>query len=144
MAFKVLVGETAWAGFLRRAKAAYPKEYIEAIWGVETIDAYRITDFKRIKVNRCTTRSIEYDEIELKRQVHLAKKENKTYLGTVHTHPSPNFDSAGSRIDHHDSMKEEKLMGIMVIYKKKDSNRFVTETDWWFPQRKIEFELLPE
>lgn len=144
MAFKVLTSETAWAGFLRRAKRAFPNEHIEALWGDETIDSYRITHFKRIKVNRATSTCLDYDDTELKRQKWLAEKAGKTYLGTIHTHPREDFDTAPSQTDHHRCSKDDKIMGVVVLYKKKDTKRFVAQSDWWFPQKRIDFELLPE
>lgn len=144
MAFKIIACESAWQKFVQRAKKAYPKEHIEAIWGIEMTDSFRITDFKRIKLTSSTHNSLDYDDIELKRQVYLAKKEGKSYLGTVHTHPGSGYDTSASATDHHKSIKEEKIMGVVVIYKKKDSNRFVIETDWWQPQPKMQFELLPD
>lgn len=144
MAIKVVTSESAWAGFVRRAKRAFPNEHIEALWGDETVDSFRITNFKAIKVLKSTKKGIEYDEAELKRQKWLAQKAGKTFLGTVHTHPRKDFDTAPSSLDHHDSSKDEKIIGVVVIYKKKDSERFLVEADWWFPQKKIEFEMLPE
>lgn len=145
MAIKVITSEKAWAGFVRRAKKAFPKEHIEAIWGEETIDSYRITDFKRIKLDRQNLKSLEYNDVEILRQKWLAQSENKIFLGTIHTHPSNQFDTSASEVDHREATKDgEKVMGITVIYKKKDSNRFVVQTDWWYPQSKMEFVLLPE
>jgi len=145
VALKVVASEKAWAGFISRAKRAFPQEHIEAIWGEETIDSYRITDFKRIRLVNNSSKSIEYDDSEIKRQKWLAQKAGKVFLGTVHTHPRADFDTAGSKLDHHDGASDgEKIMGIMVLYKKKNSNRFVIEVDWWVPQPKITFELLPE
>ena len=144
MAIKVITSEKAWKGFLRRAKRKFPCEYIEALWGEEAVDSYRVTHFKRITVNKATPNSIDYDDTELKRQKWLAEKAGKTFLGTIHTHPRKDFDTSPSQTDHHQSLKEEKIMGVVVMYKKKDSDRFVVEHDWWFPQKKIEFELLPE
>lgn len=144
MAIKVITSDKAWNGFLRRAKRKFPCEYIEALWGEETVDSYRITYFKPIKIQKATPGSLDYDDTELKRQKWLAEKAGKTFLGTVHTHPRKDFDTSPSQTDHHESIKEEKIMGVVVIYKKKDSTHFVIEHDWWFPQRKIEFELLSE
>ena len=144
MAIKVVTSQAAWTGFLRRAKRKFPCEYIEALWGEETIDSYRITNFKRIKINKTTHNSIDYADTELSRQKWLAEKEGKTFLGTIHTHPRKDFDTSPSQTDHHQSSKDEKIIGVVVIYKKKDSPRFVAETDWWYPQHKMDFELLPE
>lgn len=145
MAIKVVTSKDAWAGFIRRAKRAFPKEHMEALWGEETVDSYRITDFKRIKASS-TGSSLDADnKAEAKRQRWLAQQSGKTFLGTVHTHPRADYDTAPSAQDHVDGIIDgEKVMGVVVIYKKKDSTRFVTEIDWWFPQAKMEFELLPE
>jgi proteasome lid subunit RPN8/RPN11 len=145
MAIKVVASEKAWEGFLRRAKKAFPKEHIEAIWGEETIDSYRISDFKRIKIDKSSKNSLEYNDVETLRQKWLAQTEGKIFLGTVHTHPSQEYDTSASEMDHREGSKQgEKVMGVVVIYKKQDSNRFVVQTDWWYPQQKIDFELLPE
>lgn len=145
MAIKVITSGKAWTGFLRRAKRAFPHEHCEAIWGEESVDTFRITDFKRITYEYAGTRKLDYTDAEIKRQKWLAQKAGKTFLGTVHTHPYSNSDSAASSLDHHEASKDgEKIMGIVVIYKKKDSTRFVTEADWWFPQSKLEFILLED
>lgn len=145
MAIKVVTSEKAWAGFLRRAKVTFPNEHIEALWGEETVDSFRITDFKKIHVDKTTNNSIEFNDAETVRQKWLAASEGKVYLGTVHTHPSKSYDTAPSEVDHHEGAKDgEKVMGVVVIYKKKDSNRFVVHTNWWFPQSKLDFVLLPE
>lgn len=145
MAIKVITSIKNWNGFIRRAKKSFPKEHVEALWGEVTVDSYRITDFKRVKVTKTTSIWAEYDDAEIKRQKWLAQKEGKTFLGTVHTHPRADLDLSPSQDDHHSGYSDgEKIMGIVVIYKKKDSNRFVMETEWWFPQPKIEFEVLEE
>ena len=144
MAIKVVTSQTAWAGFVRRAKRAFPNEHIEAIWGDEAVDTFRVTEFKPLKINKTTPNSIDYDDTELKRQKWMAEKASKVFLGTIHTHPKKDFDTAPSQTDHHESTKDEKIIGVAVLYKKKDSSRFVIQTDWWFPQKRIEFEILPE
>lgn len=144
MAIKVITSQSAWDGFIRRAKRIFPNEHVEAIWGEETVDSYRITDFKRLKTNSTPT-SIDYDDAEIKRQKWLATQQGKTFLGTVHTHPSKKLDTAPSEHDHREGAKDgEKVMGVVVLYKKRDSERFVVETNWWFPQPLIEFVLLSE
>lgn len=144
MAIKVIASEVAWEGFLRRAKRIFPNEHVEAIWGEETVGSYRITDFKRLKTIS-SPGSIDYDDSEIKRQKWLATQQGKIFLGTVHTHPSKKLDTAPSETDHREAAKDgEKVMGVVVLYKKKDSNRFVIETNWWFPQPLIEFVLLPD
>lgn len=145
MAIKVVTSKIAWAGFVRRAKRAFPKEHVEAIWGEETVDSYRITDFVRMKLNAsgCNTTTIDYDEKEVRRQKWLAEKNGKIFLGTIHTHPYSSMDSSPSTVDHHEAAKDgERVIGVMNLYKK--NNRFKEEVDWWFPQHKITFELLPE
>jgi proteasome lid subunit RPN8/RPN11 len=142
---KVIVREKSWKAFLAKAKRAYPCEYVNSIWGEETIDSFRITDFKRIKTDTPSPNSINYTEAELKRQKWLAQQNGKVFLGTVHTHPSKRFDTAASNIDHHEGAKDgEKVMGIVLVYRNKDTERFVIEADWWLPQNKIDFVLLSE
>lgn len=142
MAVKVITREDAWAGFVRRAKRAFPQEHAEAIWGEETVDSFRITDFAKLRTVTTTT-TIAYDDSEIKRQKWLAEKSGKLFLGTVHTHPYASSDSAASAFDHHEAAKDgERVMGVLVLYKKND--RFKEEVNWWIPQRRIEFVLLPE
>lgn len=141
---KVVTSTQAWEGFVRRAKRAFPNEYIEALWGEETVDSYRITDFKKVKITKQSAKAVEYDDAEIKRQKWLAQKYNKIFLGTIHTHPRADLDTAPSAQDHNDGFKDsEKIMGVVVIYKNKDNDRFVVEVAWWIPQ-KMEFVLLPE
>jgi proteasome lid subunit RPN8/RPN11 len=143
VAIKVITSEKAWRDFVRRAKRVFPQEYINAIWGEETVDSFRVTDFIRMRLNTGSTKTINYDDTELKRQKWLAEKAGKMLLGTVHTHPYASSDSAASAVDHHEAAKDgEKVMGVLVLYKKDD--RFKEEVDWWIPQRKIDFVRLPE
>lgn len=144
MAVKVITSKQAWDGFLRRAKHAFPSEHVECLWGEETVDSYRITHFKHIKIIKQNHNSVEYSDEETTRQRILAQEAGKVYLGTVHTHPRKDYDTSASTQDHIDGSKySEKIMGIVVLFKKKDSERFVVEADWWVPQ-KLEFILLPE
>lgn len=145
MAIKVITSEKAWAGFLRRAKYSFPNEHIEAIWGEETVGSFRITEFKHIKLDSKSPNSLDFSEAEILRQKWLAQTDGKLFLGTVHTHPSASYDTAPSEVDHHEGSKDgELVIGVVVIYKDKNSNRFVTQTNWWVPQSKMEFVLLPE
>jgi proteasome lid subunit RPN8/RPN11 len=143
MALKVIANVADWRKFIRRAKTSFPIEHCEAIWGEESVDAYRITNFKKMRVVNTNTKQVYYDDAEIKRQKWLAQKAHKIFLGTVHIHPYHNSDSAPSSIDHYEGFKDgEKVMGIVVLYK--TDNKFIYEVNWWFPQRKIDFELLPE
>lgn len=143
MAVKVITSEDAWDGFVRRAKRAFPKEHAEAIYGEETVDSFRITDFAKLRIITSSTTTIDYDETEIKRQKWLAEKAGKCFLGTVHTHPYATNDSAASSIDHHEAAKDgERIMGVLLLYKK--NNRFKEEVNWWIPQKRIDFVLLPE
>lgn len=145
MAIKVVTRKDAWSRFVRRAKAVFPREHAEAIWGEETVDSFRITDFIKMKLNKdkCNTTTIDYDDAELKRQKKLAEKAGKIFLGTIHTHPYASSDSSATTTDHHEGAKDgERVMGVLNLYKK--DGRFKEEIDWWVPQKKMEFVLLPE
>lgn len=140
---KVITSKDAWDGFLRRAKKVFPKEHVEAVWGEETVDSYRVLSFKRVKVEKQSKRQIHYSDAEIKRQKWLAQQAGQVFLGTVHTHPCKDYDTSPSQVDHFESAKDgEKVMGVVVLYKKENSNRFVVEVDWWIPQPRIDFVIL--
>jgi hypothetical protein len=141
--FKVITSEQQWALFLRRAKKHFPKEYCEALWGISTLDSFRITDFRFISADVETKNTLEYTSEEIKKQQRAAKAAGKEFLGTIHTHPSRAYDTSASTVDHHEAAKDgERLMGIVQLHKK--GRKFVVAAEWWFPQPKIEFELVQE
>jgi proteasome lid subunit RPN8/RPN11 len=149
---KVIVSAKTWQGFIRRAKRAHPLEHVEAVWGQETIDTFRIMRFNRIRLKQrpdgTTIQSkdeLEYTGTEIKRQKGLAKEAGMIFLGTVHTHPSADSDPAASEDDHVGAVKDgEKMMGVVHLYKKGRKKPFKCITRWWFPQHPIPFEILPE
>lgn len=137
---RVFASETEWKSFLRRAKAAFPNEHCEAVWGEETVDSFRVTDFKKMRLS-ATCKTIEYDDIELKRQKWEAQEAGKKFLGTVHTHPGKDYDSAPTAHDHHTAALDgERIMGVVLLYKNTAGTRYIIETNWWFPQRRLEFQ----
>jgi proteasome lid subunit RPN8/RPN11 len=140
---RVIARPTDWNGFIRRAKKAFPTEHCEALWGDVTVDGFRITKFSVMKTNAVEDgeTTVDYDDAELHRQMHLATVAGVKFIGTVHTHPDKDFDTAASAIDHHlGSSDGERIMGVVVLYKN-DKNKFVVKTDWWIPQPRIAFEL---
>jgi proteasome lid subunit RPN8/RPN11 len=151
---KVFTSRSAWRGFLRRAKANFPKEHIEALWGHETVDTFRIVKFSRVrlKIDRLTGKilqsesELEYTRREIERQKKLAKEAGLKYLGTIHTHPDAEFDPSPSEEDHLSGIKDgDSVMGIVVLVKpKKPGARFHATPRWWFPQKPCTFEILPE
>jgi proteasome lid subunit RPN8/RPN11 len=143
---KVIVSTNTWRGFLRRAKRAYPLEHVEAIWGQETVDAFRITKFRRITLSKESNKQeVFYTAKEIKRQKSLAKEAGLEFLGTIHTHPSEDSDTAASENDHVEAVKDgEKMMGVVHLYKKGRQKPFICNPRWWFPQKPLPFEILPE
>lgn len=135
---RVVVGKRSWQGFVRRAKGSFPMEHCEALWGESTVDGFRITDIKHMKVT-VEKNQVDYDDDEVQRHRAAAAKVGKTFLGTVHTHPGKSFDTCGSTHDHHVASKDgELLMGVVVLYKDPKGSKFVMQSDWWIPQPKIE------
>lgn len=138
---RIWASDKQWQLFLRRCKEAYPNEHCEAVWGEETVDSFRITRFVRMRMNKTTNNLIDYDDVEIKRQKWAAEKAGLKFLGTVHTHPGKDYDSAPTAHDHHTgALDGERIMGVVLLYKKSDERRYTIETNWWFPQRKLEFE----
>lgn len=138
---RVMARTRDWNAFLKRAKKSFPNEHCEALWGDATVEGFRITKFAHMKFTG-EHKSVDYDEIELHRQMVDAAVAGSNFLGTVHTHPSKSFDTGGSAHDHHVASKDgERLMGVVVLYKDKTGTRFVVNADWWIPQPKIAFEL---
>ena len=139
---KVYTNKKEWEGFLSRAKKAYPKEYIEAIWGTETVEGFRISKFVKMK-HVSTTKAIYHDDFDIKKQDWDARQEGLNYIGHLHTHPKSSYDSSASSTDHKESFRlGDRIMGIVVIYKK--NNRFVIIPEWWFPQPTLDFVILDE
>lgn len=140
---RVVVSANAWKNFLRRGKSHYAHEIVAALWGYETVEAFRVSRIHpmRVKAGRfwCT-----YDDEEISRQKMLAAEAGLKFLGTIHTHPHPDCDPSPSARDHIDSLGHgEKLMGIIHLWKDKNG-RFKTDVAWWFPQRKIPFEVIDD
>jgi proteasome lid subunit RPN8/RPN11 len=141
---KVIVEKQAWQRFLKRVKAKYPKEHIEAIYGHETVEAFRIISFNKVKVTEATSTSIDFDEMEMRRQKWQAEKQGLKYLGTIHSHPHKNSDSSPSKQDYVGAIYDgEKMMGILHIYKR-INDRFDIQVDWWLPQAPLNFQILQD
>ena len=140
---RVIARPDDWNGFIRRAKKAFPKEHCEALWGNATVDGFRITKFAAMKTNAVADNAtVDYDESELRNQMVAAAREGYDFLGTIHTHPDKEFDTAASTFDHYAAAKDgERVMGVVVLYKN-EKNKFVVQTDWWIPQPRIAFELM--
>ena len=131
-----------WNGFIRRAKKAFPKEHCEALWGEATVDGFRIAKFSAMQMNAENNdkSTIDYDDEEIHRQMVAAAADGSNFIGTSHTHPDKDYDTAASTFDHRAASKDgERVMGVVVIYKEK--NKFVIKSDWWIPQPRIAFEL---
>jgi proteasome lid subunit RPN8/RPN11 len=149
---KVFTSRSAWQGFLRRAKRAYPLEHVEALWGHATVDAFRILKFNRIRLKLDkdgnpiqTQNELEYTAKEIKRQKDLAKAAGLEFLGTVHTHPGKDDDPAASEDDHVGAVKDgEKMMGVVHLFRADRKKPFTCVPRWWFPQKPIPFEILPD
>ena len=139
---RVIARPHDWKSFIRRAKEAFPKEHCEALWGNATVDGFRVTKFAAMKTNAVSDNAtVDYDEDELQNQMVAAAREGFTFLGTIHTHPDKEFDTAASTFDHYAAAKDgERVMGVVVLYKN-DKNKFIVKTDWWIPQPRIAFEL---
>jgi proteasome lid subunit RPN8/RPN11 len=139
----VVIAEPIWDSFVARSKRHHPLEHIEAIWGTETVDGFRILELHRLRITTRTQNCLDYDDIELARQKWLAEKEGLQFLGTVHSHPHRDNDSAPSFIDHIKALKDgERIMGILHLWK--EGARFKSTIDWWFPQKPLDFNILPE
>ncbi len=132
-------------------------EHVEALWGHETVDTFRILRFAPIRLGDPTNGvkkeeagDPEVDEIyytrkEAKRQKQLAKEAGMEFLGTVHTHPHIDHEHVPSEMDHIIAVKDgEKMMGIVHLYKPKRSARFQCTVRWWFPQQPLAFEILED
>jgi len=145
---KIVISKKVWGAFVQRMKNHWPSEHVEAIWGTETIDSFRITAFKRMKYGVKGTNiepEITYDDIEVKRQKWLAEKAGFSFLGTIHSHPHPKHDATPTEDDHISAVGDgERIMGIMHLWKKKDRKRFIMNVLWWFPQPPFELEILPD
>lgn len=146
---KVLTNRSAWQGFLRRAKVNHPREHVEAIWGHQMVDTFRVVKFSRIRLQKGapnTEWELKYTTRETLRQKKLAKEAGLEFLGTVHTHPLEEQEPAPSETDHYDAFKDgERVMGIVNLVKPKAKNsHFKYTVRWWIPQKPISFEVLPE
>lgn len=134
-----------WEGFIQRCKDEFPDEYVEAIHGREIDDSYLIEAFHKME-SEGSTDTADYTNLEVSRQKHLASKNGRLFLGTVHTHPSIDLDLAPSDDDHMSGHSDgEKLMGIVrITIKKGRRKKFVIDVKWWVPQKPLEFVLTPD
>jgi proteasome lid subunit RPN8/RPN11 len=141
---RVIARPRDWKSFIRRAKDTFPTEHCEALWGNATVDGFRITKFATMQMNmeKNDNSTIDYGEEEIHRQMVNAAREGYDFIGTVHTHPDKDYDTAASTFDHHAASRDgERIMGVVVLYKN-DKNKFIVKTDWWIPQPRIAFELM--
>jgi proteasome lid subunit RPN8/RPN11 len=139
---RVIARGRDWNGFIRRAKKSFPNEHCEALWGNATVDGFRITKFAAMKTNPVSDNAtVDYDDEELHRQMVESAREGFDFLGTVHTHPDKEYDTAASTFDHYAAAKDgERVIGVVVLYKN-EKGKFVVKTDWWIPQPRIAFEM---
>jgi proteasome lid subunit RPN8/RPN11 len=111
------IDRRAEAAFRRRALKAYPKEYLEILWGfiddgIANICVYMPLDQK------ATKGSIDYDQRHIGHQKIEARKYQMEVLGSIHTHPGLT-DAIFSDTDLREVQKHgEKITAICAIEEK--------------------------
>lgn len=117
---KIQVDKHAEAGFRRRALKAYPKEYIETLWGYIRDGVAYVCVFMPLK-HTSTPHYVDYDHIDLRSQHREAQEYELEVLGSIHTHPDRD-DAIFSENDLRELQEQdnpEKIMAICAIEKGK-------------------------
>lgn len=119
----VNISRSVLNGFRRRALSAYPKEYIETIWGKRNASGIHIAAFRELE-HEATNGSVDYDPEELK----IGEREaGLVCLGTIHSHPFGELKQADAAPSEHDwdSYKRdgELISGLYGIWKRNGKRR---------------------
>jgi proteasome lid subunit RPN8/RPN11 len=113
MPFAVHVDKRVLRGYIRRALKAYPKEYMETLWGRIRGSDVEIVSFQNIE-HTATKDAAYYDPGELASQNEEAQESQLQVLGTIHSHPDgctwPSEDDMKSAL-----MGGEIVCGIVAI-----------------------------
>src|SRR5262249_8201495 len=83
---RVIVARGVLNAFVRGAKKAYPKEYIEAVLGKVEGAAFVIHAFYPLE-HRGTARTVEFNAEALEEVRQVAQELELRWIGSIHTHP---------------------------------------------------------
>ena len=145
---RVLVSKSELAKLRRRMLRAYPRERIELIWG-KTVgkDEVHIYMFDRIEQrasrSSCTPGKTESErEIEVHISEQEAAKLGLAVIGSVHSHPDIENESAPSEFDFEEGVNiGELISGIVAVWKDKKcprGARMRTRVKLWGPLVPVE------
>lgn len=146
----IYVDKSAERGFVRRALAAFPKEYIEAIWGIRKGPNVYVHSFQHLD-HSATTGQAEYASFEICEEEKVlekypdgmdehaesAKQEGVRVLGKIHSHPWEDPDEFDKQDDYpsegdleEDSSEGSVVTGICLIRKHQNGRKYVTVSYW--------------
>ena len=150
---KLLLSNNLISSFRRKGLLAYPKEYMETLWGdISKAGHVKILRMEKLPfdpTNKITNDMIEYNAKDVKFGI---EKNGLIQLGTIHTHPWPELknltdgtkwlaDCSPSEIDWA-YLKEspQYVMGIMTILPRK--SRRVTRIRFYVGAEPFEVERI--
>lgn len=108
---EVVVDKKVLGAFRRRAMRAYPKEYIETVWGKVQGTTAQIFVFHTME-HEATSKKLKTHPLHEEESLH----DGLTLLGTLHSHPGSDVSPHPSKCDIVDAWHEgELIFGIMAI-----------------------------
>lgn len=131
MITRVIVNNQLLVQFRKKVILAYPKEYMETLWGKIEGSSVIITSFRPVH-QRASEESVQYTEGDA--VAHAGHGE--LYIGTCHSHPDCQ-DATPSQEDWNTSFSSgEHMFGVMRVTKK-SNGKFETQTEFWEPRPRI-------
>ncbi len=113
----VLLDKRVLAGFRKRAKAAYPREYIVVMFGKITDDVAEVHVMLPLP-HDATRNAIDYDHDDIELLAEEVSCQGLVFVGTCHTHPCMNTCSHPSETDHETGVRfHEPVMGVLWLRK---------------------------
>jgi proteasome lid subunit RPN8/RPN11 len=124
---RVTVSVAVLRGFIRRAKRAYPLEFIECAFGRLENGMASIHAFYPLE-HKAGALSIDFDDEEIEDAKDHAQEQNLVCLGTMHSHPE--CEPTPSATDIASGAEDgEIIMGICSLWKK--GKRLRCEVKFW-------------
>lgn len=142
---RIHVDRQAERAYRRRAQRAYPREYMETLWGRARGNTLYIYCFMPIRHTSTPDRdycpaAIWYEDEDLEDQHEEAPDHRLECLGTIHSHPD-RIDSIFSEGDLREVQdKADCLMGICAITQQvsRGRTRKVCQIEYWPSPRPME------
>lgn len=134
----ITIPKGSWRSFLKKAKSAYPKEYLEVVCGHRTPTGFEVTKFVTVPHTTTGNADLHYDERDLDsiRLQTISAGDGDDVIGTIHTHTISSGDTSLSECDLTDAWRlGEHISGVVNLTKK--DGKFIWATSWWVPALKV-------